>query len=53
MRDSGEFEEQLAAARLRVGELAGRMRAGEVRPCPESCAWNGGCSFPSICREED
>ncbi len=47
-----EFEAQLARARERVGELAVRMRSGEVRPCPETCAWNGGCSYPSICREE-
>jgi RecB family exonuclease len=52
LKDRDEFEEQLASARRRVGELAARMRAGEVRPCPESCAWNGGCSYPSICREE-
>src|SRR4051812_44837459 len=52
MKDPDEFEAQLARARGRVGELAARMRAGEVRPCPESCAWNGGCSYPSICREE-
>jgi RecB family exonuclease len=51
-KDEPEFEEQLARARERVGELAARMRAGEVRPCPETCAWNGGCSYPSICREE-
>jgi ATP-dependent helicase/DNAse subunit B len=45
-------EEELDRARERVLELAGRMRSGEVRPCPESCAWNGGCSYPSICRVE-
>ena len=49
---SDEFDAQLVRARERVGELATRMRAGEVRPCPETCAWNGGCSYPSICREE-
>jgi hypothetical protein len=51
-KEDPEFEEQLVRARERVGELAARMRAGEVRPCPETCAWNGGCSYPSICREE-
>jgi ATP-dependent helicase/DNAse subunit B len=51
-KDAHEFEDQLERARARVGELAQRMRAGEVRPCPETCAWNGGCSYPSICREE-
>jgi ATP-dependent helicase/DNAse subunit B len=52
LKERAEFDDQLVAARARVGELAARMRAGEVRPCPESCAWNGGCSYPSICREE-
>ena len=51
-KDPEEFEAQLVAARRRVGELAARMRRGDVRPCPDSCAWNGGCSYPSICREE-
>jgi hypothetical protein len=51
-RPEPEFEEQLMRARERVGELAARMRGGEIRPCPETCAWNGGCSYPSICREE-
>ncbi|HEX8073518.1 MAG TPA: PD-(D/E)XK nuclease family protein, partial [Thermoleophilaceae bacterium] len=47
-----EIEEQLERARERALELAGRMRSGEVRPCPGTCAWNGGCSYPSICRVE-
>ena len=51
-RDEAGFEDQLHRARERVSELAARMRSGEVRPCPETCAWNGGCSYPSICREE-
>jgi ATP-dependent helicase/DNAse subunit B len=46
------LEAELARARERVLELAGRMRSGDVRPCPETCAWNGGCSYPSICRVE-
>jgi ATP-dependent helicase/DNAse subunit B len=53
MKEDAEVERQLDRARERVCELAGRMSAGEVRPCPESCAWNGGCSYPSICREEE
>jgi ATP-dependent helicase/DNAse subunit B len=47
-----ELEAELDRARDRVRELAGRMRSGEVRPCPETCAWNGGCAHPSICRVE-
>ncbi|GAC1317424.1 MAG: hypothetical protein NVSMB25_05070 [Thermoleophilaceae bacterium] len=52
LRPREEFEAALERARERVGELAARMRSGEVRPCPETCAWNGGCSHPSICRVE-
>jgi ATP-dependent helicase/DNAse subunit B len=50
--DGDELERELDAARDRLVELAGRMRSGELRPCPETCAWNGGCSYPSICRIE-
>jgi hypothetical protein len=28
------------------------MRRGELCSSPDSCAWNGGCSYPSICRSE-
>ena len=48
-----EIDRQLELARGRALELAGRLRGGEVRPCPSTCAWNnGGCSYPSVCRVE-
>jgi len=48
-----EIERQLDLARRRAVELAGRMRSGDVRPCPKTCAWNdSGCTYPSICRVE-
>ena len=50
--DEDELDRELDAARERLVELAGRMRSGELRPCPDTCAWNGGCSYPSICRIE-
>jgi ATP-dependent helicase/DNAse subunit B len=52
VRDAGGVREELDRARERVREIAGRIRSGDVRPCPDTCAWNGGCSYPSICREE-
>jgi RecB family exonuclease len=52
LRAADEVRAELDRARERVREIAGRMRAGDVRPCPDTCAWNGGCSYPSICREE-
>jgi ATP-dependent helicase/DNAse subunit B len=52
--DAEEIERQLDAARERAIELAGRLRGGEVRPCPSTCSWKagGGCTYPSICRVE-
>jgi hypothetical protein len=49
-----EIERQLDAARERAIELAGRLRGGEVRPCPSTCSWRagGGCTYPAICRVE-
>ncbi|MGO9489308.1 MAG: PD-(D/E)XK nuclease family protein [Solirubrobacteraceae bacterium] len=40
--------EALEEARSAVGE-AGR---GELQARPNSCAWNGGCLYPTICRCE-
>jgi hypothetical protein len=51
-RDADGVRAELDRARERVGEIAARIRSGDVRPCPDTCAWNGGCSYPSICREE-
>lgn len=49
-----EIERQLDAARERAVELACRLRAGEVRPCPSTCSWKagGGCTYPAVCRVE-
>ena len=52
VRDEGSVEAVLAAARARVGEVAARLRSGDVAPCPERCSPAGGCRYPSICREE-
>jgi ATP-dependent helicase/DNAse subunit B len=51
-RDREEFDAILAEARDAVRDVLARMQEGDVRPCPESCAWNGGCAFPAICRHE-
>ena len=47
-----EFREKLAWALEQVRITDARMRAGELGCKPDSCAWNGGCSYPSICRCE-
>lgn len=52
-RDREGFEEALEEARTAVADVVARLRAGDVRPCPSTCAWNGGCSYPAICRHEE
>lgn len=48
--------EQLKAlvgeAEKSIGEIAEGMRSGRLASCPGSCAYRGGCSYPSICRVE-
>jgi hypothetical protein len=45
-----DFEAMLDWARGRIGDTAGRMLGGELECSPDTCAWDGGCSYPSICR---
>ncbi len=47
-----EFEEKLEWARERIADTAGAIRRGELTSTPDSCAWRGGCSYPSLCRCE-
>jgi PD-(D/E)XK nuclease superfamily len=49
---AAEFREKLAWALERVRATDAAMRRGELGCNPDSCAWNGGCSYPSICRCE-
>jgi RecB family exonuclease len=48
-RDPEELEELLGQARERALALAGRLRAGELEPCPSTCSRDG-CKYPGICR---
>jgi ATP-dependent helicase/DNAse subunit B len=50
--EADAFESKLAWALERIRETDARMRRGELCSSPDSCAWNGGCSYPSICRSE-
>ena len=47
-----EFAEGTAWAQQAIADAAARMRSGRIEPCPDSCAYRGGCSHPSICRVE-
>ena len=46
------FRSKLTWALERIRETDARMRRGELCSSPDSCAWNGGCSYPSICRSD-
>jgi ATP-dependent helicase/DNAse subunit B len=50
--DPEEFRDTLDRALTRIRETDRSMRRGELRCTPDSCAWNGGCMYPSICRSE-
>lgn len=45
-----DFDAKLEAARETALGLAARLRAAELRPCPETCTRPGGCAHPGICR---
>ena len=47
------FEDELDKARARIEQTAARMRDGDLACRPDTCAFNGGCAYPSICRTED
>jgi ATP-dependent helicase/DNAse subunit B len=51
-RETTEFEAVLEHARETVEEVVTRLRSGDVRPCPTTCAYRGGCSYPAVCRSE-
>ena len=44
-----ELLDQCLAAALRA---AGEARSGALEPRPDTCAYNGGCAYPTICRCE-
>ena len=48
-RDQEQLDEVLEDARTRAVALAGRLREGELEPCPTTCSRDG-CRYPGICR---
>ena len=50
--DPDLFDERVAWTRTAIHDTAESMRAGKICSLPDSCAWRGGCSYPSICRTE-
>ncbi len=51
MRSREQLDEELADAAARAVELAERLRAGDVEPCPQTCSRDG-CAYPAICRSQ-
>lgn len=45
-----EIESLLAQAAATAERAVDEIRAGALEPKPGSCAWNGGCAYPTICR---
>ncbi|HLY50976.1 MAG TPA: PD-(D/E)XK nuclease family protein [Solirubrobacteraceae bacterium] len=48
-RDPAGLEAELNDAAARALELAGRLRSGQISPCPQTCSRQG-CRYPGICR---
>ena len=50
--EAGPFEERLREVLDAALEAVRGIRSGALEPRPQTCAWNGGCAHPSICRCE-
>src|SRR3954471_11661534 len=48
--DEAAFEARLHEVRDAALEAVRGIRSGALAPRPDTCAWNGGCAHPSICR---
>ena len=48
--DDEQLEARLMESRAIAAQAAADLRAGRITPCPDRCAYNGGCAHPGICR---
>ncbi len=48
--DEDALREALGAVVERVLETVAELRAGALEGRPDTCAWQGGCAYPTICR---
>lgn len=48
--DDDRLEELLDACAEAARAAVGEIRAGALKPAPDSCAYTGGCAHPTICR---
>jgi ATP-dependent helicase/DNAse subunit B len=51
-RERAELHELLDACVVLARKAAGEARSGALEPRPDTCAYGGGCAYPSICRCE-
>jgi RecB family exonuclease len=52
VREHGEVRELLSQALAAAREAAAEAASGELPARPHTCAFRGGCMYPSICRSE-
>lgn len=52
VRDNAAVRELLAEAVAAARQVAAQAGAGELEPRPHTCAFRGGCEYPTICRCE-
>jgi ATP-dependent helicase/DNAse subunit B len=52
VREREEVVELLAEALATARAVAEQTASGELEPRPQTCAWRGGCQYPTICRCE-
>jgi ATP-dependent helicase/DNAse subunit B len=52
VRERAELAELLADALAEAREVAEQTASGELQARPQTCAWRGGCQYPTICRCE-
>ncbi|MFL5844006.1 MAG: PD-(D/E)XK nuclease family protein [Solirubrobacteraceae bacterium] len=45
-----EFDDLLGQVLAAAEEAVAQLRAGALEPRPKSCAYGGGCQYPTICR---
>ena len=48
--DKATLDERLEESRAIAAKAAADLRAARIKPCPDRCAYNGGCAHPGICR---
>jgi ATP-dependent helicase/nuclease subunit B len=51
-RERPDFDELLHRCEAAALRAASQARSGALRPQPDTCAFQGGCAYPTICRCE-